>query len=65
MLRGICKRMEISGERGGLRAEDEDGGSSVVSTAGLKPGVYHLAVRPEADDSLFPIEYYLVLDSAP
>lgn len=29
------------------------------------PGVYHLAVRPEADESMFPIEYYLVLDNTP
>ena len=28
-------------------------------------GVYHLAVKPETDYSLFPTEYYLVLDSAP
>ena len=29
------------------------------------PNVYHLAVKPEGDHSLFPMEYYLVLDNAP
>ena len=29
------------------------------------PGVYYLAVRPEGDYGLFPMEYYLVLGDAP
>ena len=29
------------------------------------PGVYHLAMRSETGCSLFPTEFYLVLDGAP
>ena len=30
-----------------------------------RPGVYHLAVKPETDYCPFPMEYYLVLNGAP